>query len=178
MTRDHIAALVLAGIATRESSVAPVAQARRAVVLADALLTELSTASPAPGPESAPVADHASAIERFEEAAREVGLEGYGMTVLLRDFDPEARRPADLTDADLEAAAIALDSDETAAEINARGFAEQASARIRRAPERKRPAIHEAALEAAGGLFGGERLASVRLALDKAAGLPVGPDAA
>jgi len=132
-----------------------------------------------PGP--APVApaqsadDRTAAVERFEAQAREVELSGDGLRQLLSAYS--ATRLADLTPAQLAEAAAAIGTGDEAAAFNGDGFARAAADRIRRAPERQRQKAHAKAVVAAGERFGGELLARVKVALDKAAGLPVDPDA-
>ena len=120
--------------------------------------------------------DHAGALARFEARARDVGLRGDGLRQLLSAY-PGAVRPADLSARQLGEATGALVDDDAAQAFNADGFVRAAVEKVRNAPERHRERAHEAAVEAAGERFGGGLLAGVRAALDKAAGLPVGPDA-
>ena len=59
---------------------------------------------------------------------------------------------------------------------NEHGFVAKYGPALRETPEKRRPQRHEQLVEKAGEHFGGERLARVVAALDRAAGLPVPPD--
>lgn len=140
---------------------------------------QLPEAAPADPASAEPPADPepseaARAVERLEARVDEVGLEPYGLTALLAKVG--AVRPGDLTPDQVEAAIATLGDAEKVRLFNADGFVRQATARIKAAPEKQRAAVHDRATEAAGEVFGGALLDRVRTALDKAAGLPIGPD--
>ena len=148
--------------------------------LAEGLLAALGydfgdAAAPDDPPDGA--GGHPEALARFEARARDLGrADGDGLRQLLSAY-PGAVRPADLSARQLGEATGALVDDDAAQAFNADGFVRAAVEKVRNAPERHRERAHEAAVEAAGERFGGGLLAGVRAALDKAAGLPVGPDA-
>ena len=147
--------------------------------LAEGLLAALGydfgdAAAPDDPPDGA--GGHPEALARFEARARDVGLRGDGLRQLLSAY-PGAVRPADLSARQLGEATGALVDDDAAQAFNADGFVRKTVDLVRTAPEGHRERVHGKALEAAGERFGGELLAGVRAALDRAAGLPVGPDA-
>ena len=131
--------------------------------------------------EEAPADDRAGAglLEAFEEQARSVDLRGDGLRQLLTAYG--ATRISDLSPRQLEEATGAIATEDAAQGFNADGFVRTAVESIRTAPERHRARVHEQATERAGERFGrpedGELLARVRLALDKAAGMPLPPEA-
>ena len=138
---------------------------------------ELEAPRPKPEPAPAPILDeHAEAVARFEDGAREAGLSADGYAAAVAEAG--GKRHTDLTVAELDAATLALLDPGTVAALNEQGFVARVGSAVRNAPEKSRERAHAKATAAAMVTFVGEALDRVRLALDRAAGLPIPPAAA
>lgn len=112
---------------------------------------------------------------RFETQAKTSDLTGDGYRALLAGRGVTSH--ADLSAKQLAEITAAISTPDQAADFNEAGFVERACGSVRSAPEKRCEREHEKQVEAAGERFGGERLARVRAALDRAAGLPIEPPA-
>ena len=118
---------------------------------------------------------HAEAVARFEVGAKEAGLSADGYAAAVAEAG--GKRHTDLTADELDAATVALLDPGTVAALNEAGFVARVGSAVRHAPEKSRERAHAKATAAAMVTFVGEALDRVRLALDRAAGLPIGPEA-
>lgn len=132
-----------------------------------------------------------AALAAFEEAARAADLYGFGLTALLASAQATDHRALDARRLRQLARAVQTDraapgepedwrpDPEKAAAFNENGFAREAARAIAAAPPNRREHAAERQAEAAADYFGGERLARVRAAIERALrSQPAGPSQA